>query len=328
MGSEIDNLSEASNEASDDILPEVLALPNVLHRWRNQIEQAAYKGKFGDRADALSPCQTKQGLTHLRAMANAMLDDDLAPNLQAINHTKQAIVTFFKTLGEYLADSSASHEYPLNGLNKCLGFVALPRSKLVMIGLSMSRPAVKDVGVREAFANCLEAINLAQENFIFKLVLPPTQAQYVLLRSFNLKPQEPYEPYEPNEPYEPFDTKSRARCAEAALAFALTKAGRFNPFLAKELGVVTVGNGVWRDTEGESSVPGFEVIERNRRYTSGVMEMEINGAPAYVDLWQPCTKHCAKYLEEMRAVAASCAGFTLVEPIFEEFRAARTNRNP
>lgn len=215
--------------------------------------------------------------------AKTLLDTgiSLEPGKEAEALTKQAARDFFT-----LASKHLDGLYPLYGFNKCLGVVVVPSSKLVLLAVSQDRKPSKDLPLRTSFLNLIKAINKATEKWVFELVCVPTLSEYHTLLALPSA-----EKVKPNR-----------RCIEAALMVALCKVGRFRSFTPQEVSVIAFGGHLWATQKGDEPVEGFGGIARNRKHTGEQLKVKNFG---WIDVWNPCSIHCAHYLNAMRAVGAS-----------------------
>ncbi len=213
-------------------------------------------------------------------------------------------------------EASAGMRYPLAGKNKCLGFVQVPDSNLVLIAISQDKNPAKDEKLRKEFGHFLQALNRAQDgsDYEFELVSVPTKEQYLMVRMLN-------HTCEWSAPEQSM-LSSPTRCVEVALASALNKVGRFKAFEPDSIGMLTYGSALWELPDRATPLAGFtgpvvieaegHTVEQYRRNTKHVNPEDPNlkipladGRIVWLDKWKPCEGHCQPYLAQIRAMCLS-----------------------
>lgn len=220
----------------------------------------------------------------------------LKPSANAIEKTQFAAASFYQLAHQYL--SKHLKAFPLVGKNKCLGFVSLPNSKLVMIALSQDRDPKQDIKLRKKMVKLIAQINKLSKHHVFELALLPTKEQYLALRALSLPSPMMMPPKEVIEP--------RTRCAEVSLMVALNKIARTKPLNPEQTCMLTFGCGLWANQKTELAIPGFNAQFRNNKYTQGYLKIELHdGSIGWLDVWQPCPNHCEPFLHNIRAMSFS-----------------------
>ena len=242
--------------------------------------------------------------------------DELEPKPSALNRTKAAAKQFFSIACQILEASDTP--FPLANKNKCLGMVAVPNKRLVIIAISQDKDPTKDEVLRQEMARLLVKINQLSSQtpraFIYKLGCIPTKSQYLMPRTFFGRTEfvASLEHVTPS-----------TRCVEVSLMAALNKCGRFNKFTAQDTGIIAFGGTLWAspDLNNSDAIGSFAGALRNDKYTTqSPIDVSLpGGRVAYVDIWDPCKAHCEKYKYPMLAIGASGGSATsFLEPIFQD----------
>lgn len=218
-------------------------------------------------------------------------NEDLSfePTEAAQQLTLRAAQTFF-TLAYQIIHQNG-RQFPLAGRNKCLGMAVVPHTSLVLMAVSQDKIPETDVQLRRNMMILISAVNKLTKEWVFELVRVPTPEEYNTIPK--LAPLEKIEP--------------RPRCVEPALAVGLCKAGRFKKFNPEECAVIPFGGTLWAASTGNEAALHFEGAERNLKYvTAGPLKVELHdGKSGWIDVWNPCGIHCAKYRKAMLAIGAA-----------------------
>ena len=99
------------------------------------------------------------------------------PSAKSLQRTKEAAVAFYSSAYQQL--EASGEIFPLAGQNKCLGMVAVPRSRLVMIAISQDSDPDQDILLRIQMVKLLEQINQRGGPWTYELASIPTKAQYL-----------------------------------------------------------------------------------------------------------------------------------------------------
>lgn len=265
------------------------------------------------RSSEQNPQVMRQELRQVRAMAKVIYaQGPRLASFKALERTENA-AKFFFAQAYHLVSSGAMKAYPLEGLNKCIAFFALPKSKLVFVAISEDKLPTKDVEVRQALLRMMTLLNTHTAPYRFELVARPTKEQYLLLRTLNMR----HDGVATREIVEP-----RFRCSEVALMIAACKIGRFKPLTLDDIGVIPFGSGLWHAQMGDEPIQGFSASFRNMKYKKKKpLKIPIGiDSHAYLDVWEACPEHCAKFYHQMRAISASgTSATTFNEPRAESF---------
>ncbi len=249
--------------------------------------------------------KNRQQFTQICRVAKAELikgTEALEPTPQALDRTKTAAKQFF-TLSYQLLEKNKG-QFPLAGLNKCMGMVAVPTTNLVIIAISQDKNPEDDVQLRKEFVAFLEQLNQSTNDWTFELACIPTQAQYFMPRTISMRtPQAASES----------SIKPHTRCVEVALMAALCKAGRTKNFTSADTGIIAFGSSLWANPKGDEAIPHFQAkdFERSTKYTEQA-PLEVVLTPSlsgWIDIWEPCPQHCKIYKYEMLAIGAA-GGFS------------------
>ena len=275
------------------------------------------KNELGFFLGALSserPSNARAQFSRTRCMAISVFHNGISalePTKSALDRTKLAAKHFFSL--SYTLLSETDQLFPLSSRNKCLGMVAVPNSKLVILAISQDKIPKSDDALRLNMVRFLEQLNKRTDEWIFELACIPTKSQYLMPRTFLMRTphQAPQESVEPH-----------TRCVEVALMAALNKVGRFLSFTASDTGIIAFGGTLWASEEESLAIPSFGNVERNKKYTSQ-KPLEVifpDATKGWVDIWDPCSGHCAIYKYEMLAIGASGGPATsFTEPRSENF---------
>lgn len=227
--------------------------------------------------------------------------DQFEPSTVAKNRTLKATQIFFKLAVQYMKQGTVN--FPLSGLNKCLGVVAVPHSKLALIAISQGKDPSQDVELRKNMVQFLNQLNQLSSFWQFELVCIPTTTQYLMPRAFFMRT-----PHQAPD----FWVTPPTRCVEVALMTGLCKVGRFSKFKfdPHDVAIMAFGGTIWTSPKGTQSYRLFKQMDRNRKYTHEVLEVPLLGEESgWVDVWDPCPQHCARYRRQMIAIAAA-GGFS------------------
>ena len=256
-------------------------------------------GEFLGRSAPTDETNQRRQFKQIGCVAKTILShgvEELEPTPQALARTKRAAQHFFFLSYQLLEKNNSL--FPLAGRNKCLGMVALPNSKLVIIAISQDKDPKKDESLRQAMLNFLNELNASTNTWTFELASIPTKAQYFMPRTLSMR--SPHAA--PNSSVEP-----RTRCVEVALMAALCKAGRTNRFSAKDAAVMAFGATLWANSINSEAINHFEGIERNKTYAEKPpLEIKLSDKlTGWIDIWEPCSEHCKIYRYEMLAIGAA-----------------------
>jgi hypothetical protein len=287
-----------------------IVVPAVLEEFTRSFASKDQEGLFLGEISPESQGRQRSQFMHTRRMAKHMFfahaETVIEPTAIAVERTKQAARTFFSLAYQVLAETE--QPFPLAGLNKCLGMVAVPDRKLVMIAISQDKVPTKDVALRQAVVALLAAINQKSSDWVFELACIPTKAQYLMPRTLSMRA-----PHQAPETW----VAPRTRCIEVALMVALCKLGRNINFLPEDTGVMAFGGTLWGSAEGEEAVAHFEGASRNKTYTKEApLEVKLtDDLSGWLDIWEPCAEHCARYRQAMLVIGAAGGPATsFVEP--------------
>ncbi len=111
------------------------------------------------------------------------VDQKFAPDLSARNRTKKAAAKFYQLA--YSVKSESDENFPLYNKNKCIGFVSIPNSKIVIVAISQDRVPCNDISLRQEMAELIQNINNRNGTYQYCLARLPTKEQYFLLRALS-----------------------------------------------------------------------------------------------------------------------------------------------
>ncbi len=293
-----------------------LTVPLEYERFANsfipRLKQKSFLGSVSEERESIQRAQFAQ----TRKVANSLFAQGksaLEPHQKALSKTQQAAKEFFLLSYQFLTEDK--QEFPLAGLNKCLGMVAVPQSKLVILAISQDKNPVKDEELRQNMVRLLTQINSRTINWVFELACIPTKAQYLMPRTLSTPA---FQKAAPDAVFPP------TRCVEVALMVALCKTGRFIKFTPEETGVMAYGGTLWANSDGAEAIPHFQGAERNKKYKSESVEIKLTDTlSGWIDVWRPCDKHCEIYQYEMLAIGAAggrATSFTEPRSEWEEAR--------
>lgn len=315
----ISTASTASSD-SDDFKPNSpFGLSPRLSLFERSFQHKNNSGEFlGDTSLQRESLQSSQ-FTHTASMARTKFDfiekgamvhgrpvQPIEPNTEAMLNTKRAASAFFSLAYQVLQEQNK--QFPLAGKNKCLGMVAVPHKKLVMIAISQDKTPAKDEALRSDMVDLLDDINKKSTDWIFELACIPTKSQYMMPRGLFMRTIHPA----PEEWVRP-----HTRCVEVALMVALNKIGRYVNFSPEDAGVMAFGGTLWMSHHDSAAIPHFEGATRNTKYTSQdpILVDLGHGLQGELDIWDPCGGHCAIYRDRMLAIGASGGPATsFIEP--------------
>lgn len=144
------------------------------------------KAFFGE--GSVNPHEEKRVLSsiyHQARQAYYAVDSEqaLMPSSEARMRTKAAAVEFYRLAYEM---TGVGEKFPLFGKNKCIGFVAIPNSKLVVVAVSQDRVPANDVSLRRVMVELMDRMNKESSNpYVFQLAALPTQEQYLIFRALS-----------------------------------------------------------------------------------------------------------------------------------------------
>lgn len=318
----ISTASTASSD-SDDFKPNSpFGLSPRLSLFERSFQHKNNSGEFlGDTSLQRASLQSSQ-FTQTASMARTQFDFEekgamvhgrpvqpIEPNTEAMLNTKRAASAFFALAYQVL--KKQNKQFPLAGKNKCLGMVAVPHKKLVMIAISQDKTPAKDDVLRSDMVDLMDCINKKNTEWVFELACIPTKSQYMMPRSLFMRTIHPA----PEEWVRP-----HTRCVEVALMVALNKIGRYVDFSPEDAGVLALGGTMWTTpwcVENSTAVTYFEGANRNTKYTTKQpTPIDLGeGKKGWIDIWDPCDKHCAIYKDRMLAIGASGGPATsFIEP--------------
>tara|TARA_R110002110_G_scaffold166602_1_gene367232 strand:+ start:20722 stop:21774 length:1053 start_codon:yes stop_codon:yes gene_type:complete len=312
--------------------PRKFSVPALFTPFAIFLKNHSEPDRFQGRESLISEQDSKREFKQVRAMAKYILHESevLEPSQEAVKRSEHAAKIFYQKAFNLI---TAQKPYPLKNHNKCIGFLAIPKSKLVLIAISEDREPLKDIELRKSLCELIQRINQESNTCVFELVVTPTREQYMLLRtlSFFTSKESPDTSLKKAmvSKKEAIDMLTpRTRCAEVALAVAACKIGRSKPLKPSQLGMALFGAGLWEVVEKRDiKFLGFEASKRNKQYIKSpplTFYIEDKRKVA-LDRWDPCENHCALFLNELRALAASgTSSTTFSEPrsesIFKKFK--------
>ena len=276
-------------------------------RFNPKNDNGEFLGETSEQRDSLQYCQFIQTSSMARskfefeekgALVHGRPVQSLEPTPHAIARTKRAVSDFF-SLAYHVLDKN-NEQFPLAGKNKCLGIVAVPESKLVMIAISQDKNPAADDALRSQMVDLLDRINHEESNtWVFELACIPTKSQYMMPRTLFMRTIHPA----PEEWVKP-----HTRCVEVALMVALNKIRR--NITPENASVMAFGGTLWAipwRLENSAAAPHFEGAKRNITYvTQPSISVDLgHGVKGWVDIWDPCKVHCAIYKDRMNAIGAS-----------------------
>lgn len=181
---------------NDVLVSEALGLnvPSLFHSFsdlfnhRLQIEPSSGHEEAFLGIEPHDPQDAKVRLKGVFSMAKYFyeqenVDQKFAPDLFARNRTKKAAAKFYQLA--YGIISERDKNFPLYGKNKCIGFVSIPNSKIVIVAISQDRMPRKDVQLRQEMAELIQNINNSDGTYQYCLARLPTKEQYFLLRALS-----------------------------------------------------------------------------------------------------------------------------------------------
>lgn len=285
-----------------------LNLPLKWHRFGTSFDAKIREGLVLGAPSTVSPTVEGAQLARMRCAARHVLSQEvlLHPTDAALQRTKLAARAFFRIAYQHVQDTKEN--FPLFERNKCLGMVAIPRSKLVLVAVSQDKDPIQDIELRKKMVEFLQQMTSKSTKWVFELVRLPTPSAYVFLRTFQMR--SPHRA--PKELVEP-----HTRCVEVALAVALCKVGRFHKFAPSEAAVVPFGGAMWMSIDGQEAKKGFGGISRNSKYLSQpALDVTLSDSEmGYVDIWDPCKVHCRIFMRDLLAMgAAGGPGTSFIEP--------------
>ena len=273
-------------------------------RFAQSFDNKNIQGCFLGRTPAESRVSKQQFGQICRVSRSELLKgpEALEPTPAALERTQNAAKNFFAL--SYQITEEFKIPFPLAGLNKCLGMVAVPSTKLVIIAISQDTNPENDTEVRQNMVNFLSRLNTKTNDWTFELALIPTQAQYFMPRTIAIR-----------TPQAALDSsvEPHTRCVEVALMAALCKAGRTKTFTSADTGIIAFGGALWAHPNGNEAIPHFHAkdFKRSTKYTEKA-PLEVVLTPTlsgWIDIWEPCPQHCKIYKYEMLAIGAS-GGFS------------------
>jgi hypothetical protein len=282
-----------------------MLVPLLLEPFASSFSAKELNGEFLGATSPSNQTNQRKQFSQIRSLAKVNYQHHLIgktsldPSPHALERTRQAAKDFF-CLSYQLLELEGG-EFPLAGRNKCLGMVAVPTTKVVIIAVSQDKQPSKDELLRNNMVEFLKKLNKNSNNWVFELACIPTKAQYLLPRTLSVrKPQAAH----------PESVKPHTRCVEVALMAALCKAGRTLKFTSEDTGIIAFGGTLWGSKDGNDAIPHFGKIDRNTKHNEP-NPLEVELAPnliGYIDVWKPCKEHCAIYKYEMLAIGASGGG--------------------
>jgi len=272
-------------------------------RFNTKNEVGEFLGETSNERDSLQYCQFIRTSSMARSkfefeekgtLVHGRPTQSLQPSHAALVRTERAAIAFF-SLAYHMLDKN-NEQFPLAGKNKCLGMVAVPNSKLVMIAISQDKKPEKDIILRRQMVDLLDRMNQENTDREFELVCIPTKSQYMMPRTLFMRTTHPA----PEEWIKP-----HTRCVEVALMVALCKIR--DGITVDNAGVMALGSTLWKNAHSSDAVEHFGTMERNTKHekeTTILVPLE-NGETAHLAEWYPCDNHCLKYRKQMNAIAAS-----------------------
>lgn len=275
----------------------LIQFPIDLGLFAHSFEEKIKTGLLlGSASEQMTPIVQGE-LKRVRTVAKTLYLSMSPTKPEAIDETKRAAAHFFSLADRQLVQSGA--KYPLAGKNKCLGMAVVPNTKLVLMAISQDKSPENDIELRQNMMKLIASVNNISKKWVFELVRVPTQSEYLILRTLSMRT--PHQA--PKEWIEP-----QSRCVEVGLMVALCKAGRFKRFNPEDIGVVAMGGTLWDSPKGNIPVAAFGgKFERNFKYVSTEsINVELEGDKiGWIDVWDPCSQHCAIYKNAMLAVSAA-----------------------
>ena len=284
-------------------------VPLELERFVKPFKTKLAEGLFFEEEPHGAPSQVRAALKNVRMSGKWLLlhsGISLKPSEGTLEKTRETARVFFSLTYEYLLEKNEI--FPLAGRNKCLGMAVVPKTKLVLIALSQDRFPKNDKQLRDKLLILIDGVNKLTKRWVFELVRLPTPAEYILLRTLTMR--SPHQP--PDEWVSP-----PTRCVEVALMVALCKVGRFFSMLPKEIGAVAFGATLWNSPKGTQAVVNFNGAVRNMKHTKQdpIEVLLPDDKIGYLDVWEPCPTHCARYEDAMRSLSvAGGLSSSFIEP--------------
>jgi len=188
------NSSLGDNRILSDALN--LNVPSILHSFSRLFENRlkiapsdAHENAFLG-VSSHNPQESKSRLKGVFSMAKFLyqqegIENQVEPSQKARFRTQKAAVKFYQLAYRYINKSKDEGNFPLYGKNKCIGFVSIPRSKIVIIAISQDRVPDKDIELRLNMVKLIQAINSSNSTYQYRLACLPTKEQYFLLRALS-----------------------------------------------------------------------------------------------------------------------------------------------
>jgi hypothetical protein len=280
-----------------------LIVPMQFERFAGSFFSKYSDGKFLGRSSPENQTNQRRQYSQIRCVAKSEFLKGikaLEPTPEALERTKRAAKDFFRLSYQLLERHSTL--FPLAGRNKCLGMVAVPTKRLVILAISQDKNPENDESLRKEMIVFLNALNLTSDYWTFELACIPTKAQYLMPRTLSMRAPQAA----PDASVNP-----HTRCVEVALMAALCKAGRTINFTSTDTGIIAFGGTLWLGPTGKEAIPHFEGADRNTKHRKHPpLEVEISNAiRGWIDIWEPCPDHCQIYKYEMLAIGAA-GGFS------------------
>ena len=133
-------LGDNTNRASPFKMSPRLSL--FTNSFNSKHDEGEFLGETSEQRDSLQYCQFIQTSSMARSklqfgekgtFVHGRPEKLLEPSQEAIARTKRAVSDFFSLAHQILHENN--EQFPLAGKNKCLGMVAVPKKKLVMLAI-------------------------------------------------------------------------------------------------------------------------------------------------------------------------------------------------
>ncbi len=276
-----------------------LIVPKEHEKFAKSFNDKYAQGLFLGATSSENKSNQRAQFNRTRCLAKVELSKGISalePTQHALERTQRAAKDFFSLSYQFLDKNDLP--FPLAGLNKCLGMVAIPSSKVVMIAISQDKDPRKDEALRKNMIELLDQLNQTTNDWIFELACIPTKAQYLMPRTLFMR-----FPHQASQEI----VKPHTRCVEVALMAALCKARRCLTFTSADTGTIAFGGTLWASSDNSEAIPHFEGATRNIKYRiKKPLEVKLTDAiSGWIDLWEPCPEHCKIYKYEMLAIGAA-----------------------
>jgi len=153
-----------------------LNVPTALEPFSKAFHHKFKAGDFLGEDSKANKSRARAQLGWTRSYAKFLMsskDGSFEPQEEAVNRTVEAAKAFFALSYSILAENC--QQFPLAGRNKCIGIVAVPRSKLVLIAISQDRIPANDTVLRRRMLEHINRLNDATSDRVFELVFLPRE---------------------------------------------------------------------------------------------------------------------------------------------------------